>query len=586
MDSRSGMRVRRGPARDAPRPGKGIVHTLGRMQSQHEAGFRSRLSRFAPAVLVGSMVAASVLAIIEGRGMSFTPDEWSWVIASPGMDLKTAFLTSTGHLQLVPRVIYKTILEIDGTNYIWFRVLTVLALILMVSLFYRYLCRRVGPMVAVVPSILMLFFGSDALHLIRGNGFTILFSLACGIGALLALERSDRKGDILACSLLVLGLATYTDALPFVVGAAVFVVLGKQWNRLWVPAIPVLLYGIWKYWLSTAGPNEWGGSLYTENIVKIPAWIFDALAAILSAITGFGYGLTATTMNGPDDVIGPLLAILAIAATLWRLSRGSVPKGFWVTLSMGVTLWSIQCLASDPAFPGFRTAESTRYLFPGAIVVFMIAAELVAGKSWSKPAYGIFVALALFGLASNIHQIFEYSDQYQGESTEQRRVVTAESIFLDESNGSRVPEPTGPVIGPDILELNQSMARRPYGGINLSTRKMLELPESDRAKTDLQLASAFSLELLPAVAGGSRCRVVRKHPDEGYVSELPAGEVVLEAERTGRVRLGRFSDAEPIDLGMLSAGDARGLTTARPLVDVPWKVSFTGPGLKVCRAAE
>ena len=135
------------------------------------------------------MVAAAVLALVEGRGMSFTPDEWFWIISSPGMGLKTAFLTSTGHLQLVPRVLYKTLLEIDGTNYIWFRLLTVMALLLLVALFFRYLSRRVGPMVAVVPSILMLFFGSDALHIIRGNGFTILFSLASGIAALLALER-------------------------------------------------------------------------------------------------------------------------------------------------------------------------------------------------------------------------------------------------------------------------------------------------------------------------------------------------------------------------------------------------------------
>lgn len=553
------------------------------MPFRPNAGFTSRFSRFVPAVLAVAMVAAAVLALVEGRGMSFTPDEWSWVIASPGMDIKTAFLTSTGHLQLVPRVLYKSILEVDGTNYFWFRVLTVLALILMASLFYRYLCRRVGPMVAVVPSVLMLFFGSDALHLIRGNGFTILFSIACGIGALLALERSDRKGDILACALLIMGLATYTDALPFVVGAAVFVVLDRQWKRLWVPAIPVLLYGIWKYWLSTAGPDEWGGSLYTENIVKIPVWIFDALSAILSAITGFGYGLSSTTVSGPDDIIGPALAVLAIAATLWRLSRGSVPKGFWVTLSMGVTLWSIQCLASDPAFPGFRTAESTRYLFPGAIVVFMIAAELLAGKSWSKPAYGAFVALALFGLASNVHQIFEYSDQYQGESTEQRRVVTAESIFLDESNGSRVPEPTGPVIGADILELNQSMAVRPYGGINLSTRTMLELPESDRAKTDQQLASSFGLELVPVATSGSLCRAVLRSPDGTYESGLPSGQVLLEANHPGRVSLGRFAETDPVDLGMLDAGESRSLTTAETLVDVPWRVSFTGPGLSICR---
>ncbi len=576
--------------RAGPSSGGGMkcfIHTLRRMETRKDAGFESRFARFAPFVLGVAMVFAAAVALIEGRGMSFTPDEWLWVIASPGMDVKTAFLTSTGHLQLVPRVLYKSILEIDGTNYIWFRLLTVLALLLLVAVFYRYLSKRVGPMVALVPSLLMLFFGSDALHIIRGNGFTILFSLACGIAALLALERADRKGDAVACLLLVLGLSTYTDALPFVAAAAVFVVLKRQRSRLWVPAIPVILYAVWKYWLSTAGPQSWGGSLHTENIVKIPAWIFDSLAAVLSAITGFGYGLTATTVSGPDDVIGPALAILAIAAMIWRLSRGSIGNGVWVAISAGVTLWAIQCLASDPAFPGFRTAESTRYLFPGAIVTFMIAAELLAGKTWSKPAYAIFVAFALFGLASNFHQILEYSDQYQSESTEQRRAVTAESIYLDESNGARVPQPTEPVIGPDIEGLNEAMARRPYGGIGLTTELMLEIPDADRVKTDQQLASSFGFALAPPATPGRRCTIVEKSQDGRYESELPPGAVVVEAKRrSGEVSLGRFSDEDPVKLGTLRTGEPRGLITASTQVDVPWRIYFTGPGLRICRAVQ
>ena len=554
------------------------------MPPRKDAGFESRFARFAPYVLAVAMVLAAIFALIEGRGMSFTPDEWFWVIASPGMDVKTAFLTSTGHLQLVPRVLYKSILEIDGTNYIWFRLLTVLSLLLVVALFYRYLCRRVGPMVAVVPSLLMLFFGSDALHIIRGNGFTILFSIACGIAALLALEREDRKGDVAACLLLILGLSTYTNALPFVVGATVFVAFDRQWKRLRVPGVPVLLYAAWKYWLSTAGPQSWGGSLYTENIIKIPAWIFDALSAILSAITGFGYGLTSTTASGPDGLIGPALAVIAIAATLWRLSRGAIGKGVWVTMSIGATLWAIQCLASDPAFPGFRTADSTRYLFPGAIVVFMIAAELTAGKTWSKPAYGAFIAVTLFGLASNVQQITAYSDQYMGESTDQRRIVTTRSIHLDELGGRRAQPLTEPVIGPTFQQLVDAMARRPYGGINLSTEKMLDLPEADRIETDRQLASSFGLELTADAVPGRDCVVLDKSGRGRYESILPPGRVALQAgRRGGEVSLGRFSDGDPVKLGRLRAGESKGLITARTRVSAPWRVYFTGPGLRICR---
>ena len=546
--------------------------------------FEQGVARFAPLILALAIAIAAAVAFREGRNMTFTPDEWFWVISSPGMDLKTAFLTSTGHLQLVPRVVYKVLLEAFGTDYVWYRLLTVVALALTVTLFYRYLSRRVGPVIALIAAIIMLFFGSDALHLIRGNGFTILLSIACGIGALLALERDDRRGDVGACLLLVLGLSTYTNALPFVAGAGVYLLIGREWKRLWVPLVPVVLYGGWKIWLGTTGPSSWGGTLHTENFVRIPAWIFDALSSILSAITGLGYGFAETSASGPDDLIGPVLAVLFIAALVWRLSRGSIGRGIWVTLAIGATLWSIQCLASDPAFPDFRSADDTRYLYPGAIVVFMIGAELCAGKAWPRPALVAFVLVALFGLATNFNQIIEYSKQYRLDSAGYQRTISTYGVYLDESRGRPVDPITEPVIGPTFDELNAAMASRPFGGISLTTDELLALPESDRAETDSLLAGYFGISLTAGGRPTGHCAVVEKSGDGSFESVLPAGRVILETGRMGgRISLGRFADAATVDLGRIPPRAVRNLTTAEPLVDPPWRISFTRPGLKLCR---
>ncbi len=75
---------------------------------------------------------------------------------------------------------------------------------------------------ALAPCLVLLVFGSDSLHVLTGNGFTVVGALGCGIGALLALERDDRGGDLGACALLCLGLATYTVALAFVAAIGVY----------------------------------------------------------------------------------------------------------------------------------------------------------------------------------------------------------------------------------------------------------------------------------------------------------------------------------------------------------------------------
>jgi len=553
-------------------------------------GFQTRYDRFVPLLLGIAIAISAAFAIYSGRLTTFTPDEWSWIIASTGMDLQTLFQTSTGHLQVVPRAVYKVMLEGVGTDYIWWRVLAVASLSLMVVLLYRYLSRRVGAMVALVPCILLLFFGADAVHIIRGNGFTIQFAIACGIGALLVLEREDRKGDILACLLLILGVGTYTIALPFVVGAGVYLMLGREWKRLWVPVIPLALIGGWRLWLKSQ--QELAGDLYVSNLLEVPRWIFDALSSILSALTGFGYGsvttsngLANTTSLGPDGVIGPLLAAVAIAATVWRLSRGSIGRGVWVTISIGVTLWTIQCLASDPSFPGARTADETRYLYPGAVVVFMIAAELCAGKVWSRYAFAALVVVGVLGLVSNIGRMHDYGDKYRESSITIRQTLTATSIALDEKNGSTVRPSSEPVIALNVGELVEAMARRPFGGIDLSTEVMLSQSNADRVKTDQSLVDNLGLKLTRDKPGVKACTPLKAEAGDGTgQAELPAGSVVLKGGQSpSLIKLGRFADSPSVAVGTLPPGGYGLLAIPQPRVAVPWSVSSSAAGVKLCR---
>lgn len=518
-----------------------------------------------------------------GRGSTFSGDEMVWIVSSPGMDLGTALQSHGGHLQLIPRGIYRLLIETVGLTYWPYRLLTVASMSLLSVLLYRYLSRRVGAIVALFPSILMLFFGADPLHVIKGNGFTIIFSVACGLGALLAVERKDLKGDVIACVALILGVATYTETLPFVAGITLLLILERSWRRLWVPAVPLALYGLWKIWLTATAEHGSQSGIHLSSIPDIPRWIFDSLSAILSAITGLGYGFTNLSSAGPDDLIGPLLAALALAAVIWRLSRGSIPNGVWVSLAIGFILWAIQCLASDPALAVVRMPDDPRYLYPGAAMVFIIAGDLLAGKRWSRTAFVVFAAVMVFGLASNVAQMNQYGNDNRKADENVREIITAAGVYLDELAGQRVEPNREPLIISDTAALIGAMAARPFGGIGFSNSDIESLPDSERESIDQKVAGYQTIELSKTQPAPGRCRKLVAGPDGSFTARLPSGTVVLKnGPFAGEVSIGRFSAGQPIALGRVPADSSRSITTPRPVDGPPWRISFSKPGLALC----
>ena len=71
-------------------------------------------------------------------------------------------------------------------------------------------------------------------------------SVACGLGALLALDREDRRGDVIACALLAIGLFCSHVGIPFVVAATVDIGLTRErFRRAFVVVMPTALWLIW-----------------------------------------------------------------------------------------------------------------------------------------------------------------------------------------------------------------------------------------------------------------------------------------------------------------------------------------------------
>ena len=269
-----------------PTPPRWLVRLPGRILD------RLADDRFSWGVLGVAMAISIALGLWLTRGTTFFVDEVTYYLASNGFDLDTLLSPHNGHLILVPRLIYATVFDLFGADYVVFRLLEFFGIAITGGLFFAFTKRRVGGALAVGPSVLLLFLGAAWVDTLTPVGITHVYCVMAGLAALLALDRRDRLGDVLGCALLVVAVATFSIGLSFAIGVAVAVLLREdRWRRAWIFAIPLGLYVLWY----VAGPRIHGLLFLTDNgfeaknLLLIPSFVGQAAAAVAAAISGLSY---------------------------------------------------------------------------------------------------------------------------------------------------------------------------------------------------------------------------------------------------------------------------------------------------------
>lgn len=530
-----------------------------------------------------------------GRGTTFGPDDLSLFIQSPGLDLQGALHPHDGHLVVVVRLVDKAFLEAFGASYLPFRILAASTVLLTVGLLFAYMKRRLPPFVALAPCIVLLFFGSDVLHVLVSNAFGVLFAVSCGLGALLALERGDLRGDAAAVLLLCLGIATYSIALAFLAGAALLIALDRdRLRRIWVVAIPLVLYGAWSVWAAryVSGPEN---QAQLSHLLLLPAWGVQSLSAVLAALSGFDYPFPE---SGDSFQAGPVLAVIALIGLGLRMKRGRIPPSLWAAFAVLIAVWGLGVLTNGTN----RAPDSPRYLFSGAVVVLMAAAGCAAGLRWSRAALVGLYVIALSGFGVNLYLLHEGGFAWRnGFGTEVRAGFAAVDLAGENAKASfsvRVPEgeefagvesPLDFILG-SVSETGRQpapaylAAARRYGPLGYSLSEVRTASDSVRAQTDSALVSALGLKLQPAVRAPApaTCRTAISAGDGQARAKLPPGGAVLEAAQGGPVKLRRFARGWWVRLGRLSPGEPDVLRVPIDRASDPWWVSVATPSLRVC----
>ena len=146
------------------------------------------------AIAAGLLIAllAGAWLMYETRGTTLWFDEWLWALQYRD-GLHTFIAPHNGHPTLVPFTIYRLLFATVGIDHSApYRVVGIAGHLLVVALLYVYSARRAGAAVGFLAAGSILLLGPGWQNIIWPLQIGWPISIACGLGALLALDRRDR----------------------------------------------------------------------------------------------------------------------------------------------------------------------------------------------------------------------------------------------------------------------------------------------------------------------------------------------------------------------------------------------------------
>ncbi len=566
-------------------------------------GADSGSSAWSPPILLAvAMLAGAALILWINRGSFLFFDEVLWFADMGDRDGVLSILhPHNNHLIGAARSLFLLLGSTIGVEYVVLRVVAVIGVLLVAALFFAYARRRVGDWIALFPSLLLIVYGSAWQHVVSPIGLTITFSIAAGLGALLALERNDRRGDVLACLLACASIFTYTIGLSYLVGIAVSVLLrADRWRRSWIFLLPLLLYVPWWLWARQFSD----GRVSADNLIDAPIYAAKSLANVVGALTGlaipfsrFGEG-AAGIASAPGGVLGVLVGVAVIVAIAWRLSRGSIPPSLWMSLAIIATYWLMSAIADTPEYGS--QVNAVRYILPGSVALLLVLVDAAKGCEIRRWMVWTVAGVFAFSLVMNAYFLRDGARFVRdaGAATEANLAMIELAGDLDPGRSAGEGGTPGAVMLPEGGSLPSLVfppdpkrylaAVEKYGSPTFTLDRLRAQRPPVRALADGSLIALERIAVMPGADPPTRSirrrACVTLQPGTEPVP-LPEEGALLRAAETEdvTVSLRRFSDDPGVAVGTAAPDSWSALSAPTDGSDVPWLVSAPSTGeLRIC----
>ncbi|MCW2982134.1 MAG: hypothetical protein JWO14_3861 [Solirubrobacterales bacterium] len=532
-------------------------------------------------LLIVALAAAAVLLIALGWQLTFFQDTWTVLLERQPWNAHSLLYPHNEHLIVFQAIVEKGLVEIFGMRNAHPEMLFMTATLLAsAALVYVYVKRRLGGWVALLIAVLLLFFGEAWEILLWPFEMEFSAPFAAGMGMLLVLEREDRRGDIWGTVLLVLAVGFGSLGVSFIFAAFAQIVVASRergWKRLWIVAIPVVLYLAWyaKY------GHEAEHHVTLDNILNSPAYVFEGVGAGFASVLGLANA--PLTGVAPISPWAPALAIGAIGLAVWgQVRRPGLPRTFWPIAAAAVSFW---LLASFNFIPG-REASSVRYVYADGAFVLLIAVELFAGQGirLGKKAIWVGAVILVLALGPNIAKLYDGFEFLK----EQTQFTRSDTGAMDIASDTVSPEffLTPELSGTATFFISgqryqEAVAK--WGSPGYSPDEIAAAPETGRKQADIVLASALPLATEteaggfdPSLAGAAECAAV---PPGGPAVALKPGKTRIQVGpgAPASLALRRFAATEyAVPLSAVEGGSAMTLDIPKDKApEYPWYLRVT-----------
>lgn len=532
--------------------------------------------RNAPLVLLGAaLLASGAMLLVLTRDLTFFQDTWEFLINRRDLTAENLLHPHNEHIVVLPVAIELLFLHVFGMSSALPEYLLMIAMTLTAALLlFAYARRRVGDWVALMATTLLLFIGPAWSDLLWPFELAFIGSVLFGIAMLLALDREDTGGDVLACVFLTVSSAFSSLGIPFMAAAAVHLLVHRRergLRRAWFVAVPVVLFGLWYL----GWGHEAESHISLSNVLDSPRFAFEGMAVSLESLLG----LSRAPIEAPAETVldwGEPLLIAAIGLLVFQqIRRPGFSPGFWPVLAATVANWFLTAFNYVPG----REPSTGRYMYAAGALTLLLAVELLRDVRFSRRALAVMGAVTLAAAASNIHFFRDGDDWLENQS-----VLTKADLAGIEISRDRVPpyfELAPGIAGtPSLIDVFAGPyleAAEEFGSPAYTAEELAAAPEPGGRQADVVISQALPLRTATSPGGeapGEGC-VLGGGPDGPEDTTLRPGVTRILVDRGPEVAiaLARFADGGyPVKTAGAPGDSTTLLTIPRDRSRIPWRV--------------